>query len=717
MMKDRIRKAISVFILIVGVGCIQNTYSQVSEEWYETNKKEIDSIRKGDFVIQIVDDMGAPLDATVSFKLTRHEFPWGTAIDLTGDDTWYTAAANKYFNYAVPENVFKWSSMQPTSGPVNYSRVNGYLDWCDELDWEMRGHTLLWGSTSYEDTHPLQKWVKDLPLKPDMWDTCKVRVQREMSYYKGIIKEYDVLNEATPGHADWLQENIGDSINWYCFKWADEIDPDADLYINDYGMISGGDFYLNYMNTIQKMLDNGAPLDGIGVQGHFGRAVSPTGMKTALDSLSTFGLPIRITEFDMDVGAYNLTEEVQAKYYSLAMRTAFAHPSVSGFLFWGFWDARHWRDEAGIFATNKAPKIAADSVYHLLYNEWATNETISTTSGAIDLNAFLGTYDLVANVDGVEKYFTTTLLKDQSDTVKISFNNGLIPPPAIDSVAVYENDEVRLYFDQKMITTGLELNEFIVIKGSKLSVQSISQPEDDSTQIILNVGSNLNSLSTVSVIYNSGTLKSALGGVLQPFGPEYARNNLPGFVRGFTHEDGSIVSVVFSQGISQEGIEENTTAFKLVVDDVEIAINDIEVDPTDATTVNLIPAEEILVNTTVKVAYSPGTIRSSAGGSLPEFGLKLVMNNVTTGVDGLNQNFNIYGFFNSKNKEIEITNLDNELNFNYSLISSSGSILQAGRITDGSNQLDVSSFATGVYILQFTSGNDMKTKVQKILIY
>lgn len=690
--------------------------AQVNSEWYIENQKQIDSIRKGDFVVQIIDDMGNPVESEIQYRLKKHEYPWGTALAFDGgaDDIWFKATARKFFNSGVTENDFKWSLMQPNPGPVNYSKVNNYLDWCEEVDWELRGHTLLWGSQNYNDFHPLQKWVKDLPVN-DMIDTCKVRVQREMQYYKGIIKEYDVMNEAIPGHADWLQKTAGDSINWNSFKWAREIDPEAKLFINDYGVIAGGG-YPQYLKLIRTMLDNGAPIDGIGVQGHFGGSLNPHSIKYILDTLASLGLPIKVTEFDMQVGDYNLSEEAQAKYYSLMMRTAYAHPAVSGFIFWGFWDSRHWRNKGGLYTSSKAPKIAADSVYSLLYTKWATNGESNTVDGAINLDAYFGTYEMVVNQGGVDKLFSVPLLKsNQNDTIKLTFSEGDIPRPILDSATVEQHNQVKLYFNKPMSTLGSEMNDFSVFAGNQAYISGISQPEDDSSQVILELGTSITYLNTVSVSYFPGSLKASDGGELDFIGTEEVNNKMPGFRSGSTVDNGSGISLVFSRNMA-EPTSDNISDFTITVDDVEQTISDIELDAEDNTKLNLIMSVPIDANTTVKVSYTSGTIQSAAGGYLSEFSPKLVANNVT-GINNVNSNFNIYGFYNYSNKTIEISNLEDS-GFNYSLISLSGEVIKTSTImTNADAQINISGLGSGLYLLRFTKQDGRETKIQKILVY
>ena len=76
-----------------------------------------------------------------------------------------------------------------------------------------------------------------------------------------------------------------------------------------------------------------------------------------LDYLAEIGLPIKVTEFDMNVRAMNISEADQAKEYAKVLRTCFSHPAIEGFLFWGFWDARHWCPELVCMISTSRPVL------------------------------------------------------------------------------------------------------------------------------------------------------------------------------------------------------------------------------------------------------------------------------------------------------------------------------------------------------------------------
>ena len=50
--------------------------------WYNNAQSRIDTLRKGNFTIRIVDNLGNPVVDSVKVIHKKHEFSWGTAYDL-----------------------------------------------------------------------------------------------------------------------------------------------------------------------------------------------------------------------------------------------------------------------------------------------------------------------------------------------------------------------------------------------------------------------------------------------------------------------------------------------------------------------------------------------------------------------------------------------------------------------------------------------------------
>lgn len=179
--------------------------------------------------------------------------------------------------------------------------------------------------------------------------------------------------------------------------------PTTPLYINDYGILTGGDanntpHRQHYEDTIASLQKAGAPLDGIGFQGHFGEHLTPPqALYQILDRFSRFGLPIQITEFDID----SADEELQADYTRDFMTLVFSHPQVNGFLLWGFWEGRHWRPKAALFTKDWRLKPNGKVYHDLVFKTWWTDAIgTSASNGKFSVRSFLGDYEIKVEREG-----------------------------------------------------------------------------------------------------------------------------------------------------------------------------------------------------------------------------------------------------------------------------------------------------------------------------
>jgi hypothetical protein len=102
---------------------------------------------------------------------------------------------------------FKWSGIQPQHTTPDYSDFENASSWTQNVGWDLRAHTLLWGG---DDAHSMPDWVRNLSTPQAITDTCKMRVQREVARYKGIIKEYDVINEPLTAMPTGYEKTVGE---------------------------------------------------------------------------------------------------------------------------------------------------------------------------------------------------------------------------------------------------------------------------------------------------------------------------------------------------------------------------------------------------------------------------------------------------------------------------------------------------------------------------
>jgi GH35 family endo-1,4-beta-xylanase len=165
------------------------------------------------------------------------------------------------------------------------------------------------------------------------------------------------------------------------------------------------------MAHIRKLLSQGIPISGIGIQGHshletFDREY----LRKALDSLAIFGLPLRITEFNLpgmrsELKQKQLTpeqEDAKAKEIVDFYRICFSHPAVDGILMWGFWEGANWIPSSSLYKRDWTPTPAAEAYHNLIYKDWWTYKSgVADKKGNFSIQGFYGKYKVT--VDGVSK--------------------------------------------------------------------------------------------------------------------------------------------------------------------------------------------------------------------------------------------------------------------------------------------------------------------------
>jgi GH35 family endo-1,4-beta-xylanase len=220
---------------------------------------------------------------------------------------------------------------------------------------------------------------------------------------RGRLVHWDVLNEPFDNHD--LMDLLGPDVMVEWFRTAHTADPGAKLFINDYGILAGGGGTTphrdHYEKTIRFLVDKGAPFDGIGIQGHFGSALTgPEDVLKILDRYAKFGKQIWITEYDVDVDDEALAGEFTRDLYT----TLFSHPAVGGILMWGFWDGAHWHNSAPLYRQDFSIKPAGQAYRKLVLEDFRTNTTGTTdASGTFKTRGFYGTYEVVVSAGGKTK--------------------------------------------------------------------------------------------------------------------------------------------------------------------------------------------------------------------------------------------------------------------------------------------------------------------------
>ncbi len=371
---------------------------ELDATWRVEADRRIEKHRKGDLQIKVVDAAGQNVSgASVKVHLDRHAFAFGTAASvpmITGegpDNDRYRQMISKLFNVATIENGLKWRTWHNQDSQADTLAA---LQWLNQNRVTPRGHVMVWPGHRY-----LPTWIKPIESNPESLNRVIDGHIRELGYATdSLVGDWDVLNEVFDNRD--LTNVLGDEAMTRWFNVARGVAPKSDLYYNDYaGLVRGGHPTVHknhFEKTIQYLVDNKAPIDGIGIQGHFGALLTPPErMLEELDRWAKFNLKIMITEFDVTVPG----DDLRADFTRDFLITCFSHPKVNGIVTWGFWEGAHWRPEAALYDKDWKPTKMGAHWEHLITKQWMTDETVQTDStGNATVRGFLGSYSVT--VDG-----------------------------------------------------------------------------------------------------------------------------------------------------------------------------------------------------------------------------------------------------------------------------------------------------------------------------
>ena len=223
------------------------------------------------------------------------------------------AVVKKNFNSVTAENAMKPGEIHPKEGVWNFAGADSIANWCRANGVKMRGHCLAWHSQ-------FANWMftdkKGKPVSKEVfYERLRDHIHTVVNRYKDIVYAWDVLNEAIADgdgrRAPWMKEEpspyrktkmidlCGEEFIVKVFQFAREADPNVELFYNDYNACQPAKRDRIY-NMVKKMKEMGAPIDGIGMQGHYNIYFPSTeDFDAAIVKYSKIVDKIHITELDL----------------------------------------------------------------------------------------------------------------------------------------------------------------------------------------------------------------------------------------------------------------------------------------------------------------------------------------------------------------------------------------------------------------------------------
>lgn len=237
-------------------------------------------------------------------KAFKDKFYIGTAMSLpqiNGTDVKSDQIITSQFSSIVAENCMKSMFLQPQEGKFFFDDADRFVAFGEKNNMFIIGHTLIWHSQ-------LPKWFfvdKDgKDVSPEVLkQRMKNHITTVVSRYKGRVKGWDVVNEAIMEDGTYRKskfyEILGEEFIPLAFQYAQEADPNAELYYNDYNEWFP-EKVKTVINIVKNMKSRGIKVDGVGMQTHVGLDTPKLAeYEKAIVDYASAGVKVNVTEMEI----------------------------------------------------------------------------------------------------------------------------------------------------------------------------------------------------------------------------------------------------------------------------------------------------------------------------------------------------------------------------------------------------------------------------------
>lgn len=380
-----------------------------------------------------------------------------------------------YWNQVTPENAGKWGSVEATRDVMSWTSLDEAYNVAMNNGFIFKHHVLVWGSQQ-------PSWIATL-------DSAEQRAELE-EWFSAVANRYpgiklvEVVNEPLHQPPDDAHEGkyikaLGGAgktgWDWIieAFRMARAIFADSvKLMINEYNIMNSTTNTDEYLKII-KLLQADTLIDAIGFQGHgFSHNATNETILRNIDTLASTGLPIYVTELDVD----GLTDLQHVNGYMRLFPLFWEHPAIKGITLWGFRPGM-WRTDQGAYLIdsegNERPAMLWLRAY--LKGNFVPNESIeiTTSTGESSITTKNGTLQMLALVSPDTATLKTVYWQVSNTNIATIDQKGLLTAKANGTVTV--------------TATSLELNSTvkdemtITISGQTTGLENLS---DDGNIII-----------------------------------------------------------------------------------------------------------------------------------------------------------------------------------------------------------------------------------------
>lgn len=377
-----------------------------------------------------------------------------------------------YWNQVTPGNAGKWGWVEGTRDNMVWTDYDEAYQLAMDSNFVFKHHVLVWGGQQ-------PNWVAAL-------DSAEQRAELEEWFdavaarYPGI-HQVEVVNEPLhdppddPEDGGYIGALGGSGVtgwDWIieAFRMARASFTDTTvLMINEYSIMNSESSTDEYLEIINLLMDEDTLIDAIGFQAHgFSHNATNETILRNIDTLASTGLPIYVTELDID----GLTDIQQVHGYMNLFPLFWEHPAIQGITLWGFRPSM-WRGDQGAYLIDdlgvERPAMLWLRAY--LKDEFVPNESILVTSstGASTIETESGTLQMLAEVSP-----DTTTIQTVHWTVS---NSGIATIDENGLLTALTNGTVTVTATSLELDSEVSDEMDITISGQPTSTESITGSE------------------------------------------------------------------------------------------------------------------------------------------------------------------------------------------------------------------------------------------------
>jgi endo-1,4-beta-xylanase len=247
---------------------------------------------------------------------------------------------------------FQWISVARDRPAYDFTNPDAFCSWCERHNIRMRAQFIIWRDL-------LPNWLLQQHDSQAVERILKTHVSTVVGRFSSRIHSWDVVNEAVkpdeersdglrPGF--WL-DRLGARHIPLALALVREHSPRAEIVINeDRLQVRGEDRRrARMLQLLTELLDEGVPVDTLGVQGHlrpgFDR-VDEVAYREFLASVAGLGLRVSVTE--LDVADDHLSADIDRRDHEVAaaykqfLDVTLDEPAVQSVQTWGLCDDQSW---------------------------------------------------------------------------------------------------------------------------------------------------------------------------------------------------------------------------------------------------------------------------------------------------------------------------------------------------------------------------------------